>query len=597
MATVRRQRRRRNAERGALQILEEAFHLLRTTRIENLLLFYGGTIPFAAVAMIFVADMSRSSFAVRDAAAAALGMTAVYFLMKWCHAAFAARLWESLSPGGVPRRSGWKRFRYVAALWCLQAFHAPVLFVASFFLLPLGWAIAAWENITVLAFVRDYGDRPLRGLLGHGIRLSHRAWGQNHGILIVLGFVALFLWVNLLGTCLLVPGFLKSFLGIDTLFTINPGAAIGNSTFLFGTFLLVNLFISPMLKAVAVLRCFYAESRETGADLLSRLASCEQIREREERRNRLRGRGIAAVIVAVIVAGCLLVLPVSVEGESSSRAASAEAGVRSTDPEALRDSIGRTMEQKKYQWRLSRQDLREQRADREKTWFGRQMDQLADSIEATLERWRERIENLFRRMFQSDREPRSRPANQGASFAWSENMGSLKVVFLVIAGALLLFWLARVIYRETKNARPRDAADADSSAPVDLESEDIVASQLPEEEWMRLAREQIARGETRLAVRALFLSSLAHLGDKGLLKIARFKSNRDYRGELEMRARHLGPLRDAFDENTGLFERAWYGLHQLGEDAVDRFMKNCEQIAAEAPAMPKREGEAGWQGS
>jgi len=83
-------------------------------------------------------------------------------------------------------------------------------------------------------------------------------------------------------------------------------------------------------------------------------------------------------------------------------------------------------------------------------------------------------------------------------------------------------------------------------------------------------------------IRALFLATLAHLGERGLLKIARFKSNRDYRAELLLRARGLADLRRAFDENTTLFERVWYGLHRPASGSVEGYLKNHGLIAEES---------------
>ncbi|HRQ89744.1 MAG TPA: DUF4129 domain-containing protein [Bacteroidia bacterium] len=114
-----------------------------------------------------------------------------------------------------------------------------------------------------------------------------------------------------------------------------------------------------------------------------------------------------------------------------------------------------------------------------------------------------------------------------------------------------------------------------------MESEDIVATQLREDEWMRLAREQIEKGEERLAIRALFLATLAHLGERGLIRIYRSKSNRDYRSEVALRARSLSELRQAFDENTILFERVWYGMHRLGSGTVEGYLRNHETIVTE----------------
>ena len=87
----------------------------------------------------------------------------------------------------------------------------------------------------------------------------------------------------------------------------------------------------------------------------------------------------------------------------------------------------------------------------------------------------------------------------------------------------------------------------------DLNSEDVVASQLPEDEWLRLAREMMERGELRLAIRALYLATLAHLGLRELISIARHKSNRDYQRELLRRARAREDLQEAFGESVSIF--------------------------------------------
>jgi hypothetical protein len=95
---------------------------------------------------------------------------------------------------------------------------------------------------------------------------------------------------------------------------------------------------------------------------------------------------------------------------------------------------------------------------------------------------------------------------------------------------------------------------------------------------MRLARENIAAGELRLAARALFLATLATLGEQRLIEIARSKSNRDYRNELGLRARGRGGLQDAFGENVGIFERVWYGLHEVGVEVVETLTNNYHRI-------------------
>ena len=114
----------------------------------------------------------------------------------------------------------------------------------------------------------------------------------------------------------------------------------------------------------------------------------------------------------------------------------------------------------------------------------------------------------------------------------------------------------------------------------DLADETVTASQLPENEWLKLARDLMGKGELRLALRALYLASLAHLAQRELIRIARFKSNRDYEQELRRRARALPELQAAFTDNTSLFDRAWYGLHDVTQEVLQRFQANLERIKA-----------------
>lgn len=150
----------------------------------------------------------------------------------------------------------------------------------------------------------------------------------------------------------------------------------------------------------------------------------------------------------------------------------------------------------------------------------------------------------------------------------------------ILAGTLLVVLLAlivKIIIDRVRKLEPQ-TVEAEVLGVIDLESEEVVATQLPEDEWLRMAKEKIGQGEYRLAVRALFLATLAHLGERGLLKVVKSKSNRDYSGELSLKARSMPVVIEAFGENVGLFEWVWYGLHDIGDDAVARFTKNYEQI-------------------
>lgn len=587
MSKVIRRTTRRRRETGALQILEEAFHLLRSADVACFWTFYLGAVPFALGMLYFVADMSRSSLAERDAAFVAVVMAALYFWMRYTQAKFCAGLWQTLSPGSRPPVVGRDRFARLSALWLLQALHLPILVFGAFFAIPLGWVIASQQNFSVLALTHDHGGRPLRELLLKSIRFSHHEWAQNHAILLIFFFVSLFTWVNIVATCVLVPGFGKSLFGIETIFTLNPIAAVMNTTFIFGSLLLMQLVIVPLLLSTYVLRCFYADSRRSGADLLSRLATCRVKRELEQRREQgALARLPLIALAALSLAGTGAINAGMVDAAEGDVSVAVESAGEERS-EQFRREITETLEQKKYQWQLSRRALARE-GEEEESWLSLRINEIADSAKKLVDAAGDWFEKTMRRLMERNRAD-SGDKNPDLSFFKELSSGvSLALVGLILG---LLVWLGFTLYRKHLNRERVEVVDEGVSAPIDLASEDIVATQLHEDEWLRLAREQIGKGEERLAVRALFLATLAHLGDRGLLKIARFKSNRDYRSELAMRGRNLGELRSAFDENTTLFERVWYGMHRLGEGSIDFYLKNHETISGEStkaagPVLP-----------
>ena len=141
----------------------------------------------------------------------------------------------------------------------------------------------------------------------------------------------------------------------------------------------------------------------------------------------------------------------------------------------------------------------------------------------------------------------------------------ISVLVALVAGGVL----ALLKWRRTP---PAPATDGGGAAPVDLATEEVLASALPEDEWMRLAREKLDAGEPRLAVRAMFLAILALLGERRWVEIVRFKSNRDYRAELGLRARAHAQVQESFGESVGIFERVWYGLHEVQPERLQRIM-------------------------
>ena len=84
--------RQRQPGPGAIELIEEAIHLLRAAPAATLATYYLGTLPFILGLLYFWADMGRSPFAFEHQAEAALGVAALFLWMKFWQAVFAANL-------------------------------------------------------------------------------------------------------------------------------------------------------------------------------------------------------------------------------------------------------------------------------------------------------------------------------------------------------------------------------------------------------------------------------------------------------------------------------------------------------------------------
>jgi hypothetical protein len=81
-----------------------------------------------------------------------------------------------------------------------------------------------------------------------------------------------------------------------------------------------------------------------------------------------------------------------------------------------------------------------------------------------------------------------------------------------------------------------------------------------------------------LALRAFYLASLALLAERSLLTLAKFKSNRDYELELRRRAHALPQLVSRFADNVAVFDRIWYGGHDVNTPLLTQFVRNVDGL-------------------
>jgi hypothetical protein len=146
------------------------------------------------------------------------------------------------------------------------------------------------------------------------------------------------------------------------------------------------------------------------------------------------------------------------------------------------------------------------------------------------------------------------------------------LVVALIVGAAIVFFLRR--------RSPVTNADAvtEAAAAVNLADESLTADQLPESSWLKLAEEWLAKGDCRLALRALHLAGLKYLGERGLVSIQRWKSGLDYRREVERRTRATPEISPVFSNNVALFERGWYGSRPVDREMVETFAARLTEI-------------------
>jgi len=538
-------------ETSALEILEEAFHLLRRTPASLLMSYYLGAIPFVLGFLFFWADMSYGVDASRRLFPAAMVLTFLYILMKCMHSDFARRLKIQVTGEPPPKIS----FRQIYRLVFYQSVYQPLAFVvlpvALVFTVPFGWCFAFFQNVTVF------------GLEGGGPGdLRKRAWHQallwtvqNNLILGILLLFSLFIGINLMATAIMMPYLIKSIFGIETVFS-RSGIHLLNTTFFMTIAALTYLCLDPVIKAVYVLRCYYGEARRSGEDLAAEL-----------RIARARRRSVLAAMV--IIAGVLFLSGPAAAGAAPDGGTSPEKSeVTARD---LQEAVGEVMGRTEYRWRMPREESKEPPASgfwyEFFQWFRKWTEKVAGWVEDAID-W---LADLIRKLFPGqDREAKEPSGWSGTGYAG--------LYFLLALGACAAVILMERLIRRRKSRRKKKDPDSPVITPVDLEDERIRADALPEEEWMTMARELIGRGETRLAIRALYLAALSHLAAVGVITVADYKSDREYERELLSRGQSVYETAFSFSHIRNIFEATWYGMHGISPNGLDSFMDNHGRV-------------------
>lgn len=523
----------------AMEGIEEAFMLLRTASPALLATYYLGTIPFVAGLLIFCSSLSRRAEAANYLVEATLAMTVLFIWMKFFQARFGSMMLARLRGDELP---SWRPVEIARSLAIQTTIHATGLILlplSALALLPFGWVYAFYQNVSTL----DDGRTRLADCFRASVRQSTLWPGENHLALLVLSGFGFFVFFNWIILGMMAPQLLNMFFGIESVFTQSPMSMI-NTTFLAATVALTYLSVDPLMKTYYLLRCFQGGSVQSGDDLRSEV-------------RRLSGRTAA---LALMLMCCLPLTPAQAESTAPKTA---------TSGESLNTSIETVVQQSKYTWRTPRE-----KAPKTKNgWFTDFFKSISEAAERVARSVGEFLQKILDWLF-----PKDRKSADGSLFNW----GSPQAGILAVILALVVVTLTTVLIRMMQTRREAEVTALAVAIDPDLENESTGADELPEDDWTKMGRRLLEEGDLRRALRAFYLASLAHLASRGLITIARWKSNRDYERELKRRGHSTPELPILFGENVSIFDRIWYGLHEASPEMVQKFVTNLERMKTAA---------------
>jgi len=578
-------------ERGGIALTEEALHLVRSAPPACLVAYYLGSIPFVMTLLYFWADMSYSAYAHYHRASGALFVAVAFAWMKAWQTVYARRLLALVREEPAPQWS----FRRLMHLTATQAFlHAA------------GFLMLIPSLLTVIPFLYVYGFLQNISILGDGEHrsvsaLSQQSWEHAKQwpqqsffviwllspVLVLVGLLAYlvllpvftatvpeswtFLYsvlfrLSLLILCplgfavtlnleivlVLIPELGRMFLGIQST-SLQSGLMYDSTLMSAAVGGMAYLLMDPLVKAAFVLRCFYWESRETGADL------------------RVALRRIVRTGCLVLVAGLAVLCAAGPARAQENPAPQEEAEAElSVDADTLERAIAETLEHDIYRWRQPRvtpehseeNDALAPVREAILNFFKRLRDVLQKAVEA--------IARFIRWLIPDA------PPNLRGSFGWLGGARFLLTALLIVLLAALVFFLVMLVFRSW---RPKAREETEAVAvEVDIEDENVSAADLPESGWLAMARDFLDKNEPRLALRALFLGGLALLGRTNFIRIAKGKSNREYQRELARRAHAAPGLLETFSDGMSVFESVWYGTRRVTPPDVLQFAEKQDRL-------------------
>ncbi len=539
--------------KNTVLIVEEAVHFLRLAPATLLLSYYVGSLPFILGLLFFWADMSRHGYASDHLYVGSLGVALLFIWMKSWHAVFGLQIRLKLSG------TTWQRLpvqRYLSIVASQTLIHSTGLFVlplAALMMVPFGWCYAFYQNAAMQAYNDSLNFRDM----------SKNAWQQaklwpmqNHLLLIIFFCFGLIVLFNVSVAIILSPYLLKKFAGVETVFTLSGMHAV-NTTFLISAFALSYLCLDPLIKIAYALRCFYGEALTSGADLKTEL-------------NILRAKKKGLVLALVI----FLFFPIDkVQGSEQLELLPQEASGMSS--KELDHAIDEVLKRREFVWRMPKEKPPEEASTESGPLISvlRWILEKAEKASKMVSGWIEKLEDWLDKMWPEESTPETSEDRN-----WRFLIRFLLIALSVIMVLILLVYAVKLWRRRLAS---QDDGESESVLETpDLRDDGIKADELPANRWIDLAKELMAKGDFRLAMRALYLATLSYLAQKELVTIEIYKSNRDYDRELQRRLSDQKDLITAFSETVALIDHVWYGMRKISLSDVESYFTEQERIMA-----------------
>jgi len=553
---------KRSTEPSATDLIEEAVHLLRRHPRE-LAGYYFGAAPFAVGLLYFWAFVTWFAPPDGEVAAGALVLAVLFGWMKAGQNRFAVRLLACRFGDTPPSWTSRQWLAETAAQLRLQASSLVVLPLSAVVGVPFGWAYAYYQSATVLPAAKEGGTAARRHLAWEQMQLWPK---QNHWVLAILSGLWLMVLLNVAVTFYALPALATRWLGIQSVFALS-GWSYWNTTYLALIAVLTHLAVDPLIKTCYLLRVFHGRARRTGVDLRLVLAREKSV-----------GSRLAAGLPLLMLAAIFLTAPTG-HAAGAVEPVAQVAVVQAAPERVLGPAIDRALDQPDFRWRLHPQP---RPATKEKEGvikgFVRATFAVIAQMARTVYRWirdlRQWVVDLFPHSKETPDDPEAGKTGNRNPFDWMAALQLVAYVLLVAVAALLIF-VAWKVWRHNRVSRPLPATPVPAGIP-DLRDEQLEASRLPADGWLDLARQKIAAREWRLALRALFLATLARHAHEGRLALAKFKTNYDYENELRRRSPGQTVLVQEFRDRRGQFEEVWYGEVAASDERVRDWLRQME---------------------